>query len=71
MAISKARIERSTSDALRYRWDDWNVDDAEEPVDPSSCSSSVPLRANIAFAGPTEWIVFRFELMLDDLPPFD
>jgi hypothetical protein len=77
MAISKAAyIDRSDIQdrTLRYRWDDWNFDDAEEPVDPELLQQlqKLSLRANIAFAvATTEWMVFRFERMLDDPLPFD
>jgi hypothetical protein len=69
--IQRANIQ---DPAIRYRWDDWDFDEAETPVDPELQAEleKLSLRSNIALAIATaEWVVFRFEAMLDDLLPLD
>jgi hypothetical protein len=69
--IEQARIEEVT---VRFLWDDWNVEAAESPIDKKLKArlKKLSLRANVAFAIATaEWVVFRFESLLDDLLPLE
>src|SRR5262245_24087278 len=57
---------------IRYRWDDWNVEQAEEPIDADWITRLEGLshRAKIAFTVcSAEWIVHRFALLSDDRLP--
>lgn len=75
MAIEIPRyIRESTvqSPIVRYKWDDWNVEAAEEPVDEDFYKRLQELsqRANMAFAfGTAEWIIYRFWPVCDDPLP--
>jgi len=54
------------SSEIRYEWDDWNVEQAEEPIDDDLYArlESVTLRATVAFTIATaEWIVHRFDTL--------
>lgn len=59
--------------AIRYKWDDWNIEQAQEPFDKALHERllSIGMRANVAFTiGCAEWIVYRFGLLdHDPLPP--
>jgi hypothetical protein len=69
--IERSKIRDTT---IRYRWDDWDVEQAEQPVSKKLAKQLKKLseRANIAFAvATTEWIVYRLEWVLDDPMPFD
>jgi hypothetical protein len=60
------------SSEIRYEWDDWNVEQAEEPIDDDLYArlESVTLRATVAFTIATaEWIVHRFETLSQDKLP--
>ena len=54
---------------IRYLWDDWNVEQAEEPVDTEFLErlTGISQRATIALTIATaEWIVYRFGALCDD-----
>lgn len=51
---------------VRFKWDDWNVEQAEEPIQAELLErlDAISLRASAAFAIATaEWIVHRFRLL--------
>jgi hypothetical protein len=57
---------------IRYKWDDWNVEQAEEPIQEEFYNRlrRISQRANIAFTiGTAEWIVHRFSTLCDDALP--
>lgn len=57
-----------TDSSIRYLWDDWNVERAEEPIDEAFYQRLVglSLRANVAFAiGTSLWLLKRFEKLVD------
>lgn len=57
---------------IRYLWDDWNVEQAEEPIDEEFHKrlTGISQRAIIAFTiGTAEWIVYRFSALCDDSLP--
>jgi hypothetical protein len=57
---------------IRYPWDDWNVEQAEEPIDEEFVAriKGISPRAIIAFTtGTAEWIVHRFATLSDDPLP--
>jgi hypothetical protein len=57
---------------IRYEWDDWNIERAQEPFDKVLYERllGVGMRANVAFTiGTAEWIVYRFGLLADDPLP--
>jgi hypothetical protein len=61
-------------DSIRYLWDDWNLDQAEEPIDEALVARLVRIsqRAVLAFAcGSAEWIVYRFAQLQDDPNPWN
>lgn len=61
-----------TDDKIRYTWDDWNIEDAEKPIDEDFHVrlQAVSLRANMAFTiAVGEWIVGRLESLFDDPLP--
>lgn len=63
--IASANIQDTT---IRYQWDDWNVEQAEEPVEDEVFDrlTRLSLRANVALAiGTAEWIVERFRPLVD------
>jgi hypothetical protein len=54
---------------LDYLWDDWNVEQAEEPVDSELEQRllNISLRAVVAFTeASAEWILYRYEHLLTD-----
>lgn len=64
--IQMENIEEIT---INYKWDDWNVEQAEEPIDNELYNrlERISQRAVIAFAiGTAEWIVYRFRKLCDD-----
>lgn len=75
MAVSTPQHVRAASiqdPIIRYKWDDWDLRHAELPVDEEFYSrlQGISQRADMAFAlGTAEWIVYRFNLMCDDLLP--
>jgi hypothetical protein len=72
MALSLPRYVRLLAirdNVLRYKWDDWNVEQAEEPIDEVLFKRLVGIsyRADVAFTiGTAEWIVFRFTSLCND-----
>lgn len=53
---------------IRFLWDDWNVEQAEEPIDPEFMErlQRISQRAVVAFVTATaEWIVYRFAALTD------
>jgi len=60
------------STPIHYTWDDWNVEDADLPLDDAVQTqlSHISHRAIMAFTIATsEWIVYRFDsLMRDPMP---
>lgn len=68
--IQEANIQDTT---IRYEWDDWNEEQAEEPIDQEFLSrlKGISQRAVIAFTcGTAEWIVHRLEkFSVEQLPP--
>ena len=67
--IQQANIQDPT---IRYLWDDWNVEQAETPIDKKLKAQlkKVSLRSSIAFSIATaEWITFSFEQFIDDPVP--
>jgi hypothetical protein len=57
---------------IRYKWDDWNVEQAEEPIDEDFYKrlEGISQRANIAFTiGTAEWIIYRFGSVSNDSLP--
>jgi hypothetical protein len=57
---------------IRFPWDDWNVEQAEEPVDEEFVErlKRISQRGIVAFtAGSAEWIVQRFAALSDDPLP--
>lgn len=69
--IARANISDAS---VRYRWDEWNVEDCVDPVDDEilECLSGLSLRAAFAvLVGAVEWIVYRFEVLCDVALPFD
>lgn len=66
------RSANIASALVRYRWDDWNVEQAEEPIDETLIAALelLSLRANAAFTiGTAEWIVHRLSPLVEDLLP--
>ena len=68
-------IERSKiqDNNVLYKWDDWNWEQAEEPIDDvlSARLEGISARANIAFTiSGLEWITFRFSKLFNDPKPF-
>lgn len=64
--IQDANIQ---DDSIGYKWDDWNVEQAEEPIDDEFYArlEGISQRAIIAFTISTaEWIVHRFEMLSKD-----
>lgn len=58
---------------IRYRWDDWNLDQYLDNPDDSLVVALEPLphRANVAIAlGMTEWLVHRFSSLDEDQVPW-
>jgi hypothetical protein len=58
--------------SIAYKWDDWNVEDAYEPLDENFTNRMAMLsyRANEAFtAGCVEWIIYRFGFLSNDSTP--
>jgi hypothetical protein len=58
---------------IRYEWDDWNVEVAEEPIDEALLErlQKISQRASAAFAiASAEWIVFRFASLMEADEPF-
>jgi len=54
--------------SIRYRWDDWNVEQAEEPVDEGAYKrlEGISQRSDAALTIATaEWIVHRFATLAD------
>jgi hypothetical protein len=67
--IHEANIQENT---IRYKWDDWNVEQAEEPIDKDFFGrlKGISQRANVAFTiGTAEWIIHRFGTLCDDPLP--
>lgn len=61
------------SNQIRYEWDDWNVEAAEEPINDELLErlQKVSQRASTAFSiASAEWIVFRFATLMDFEEPF-
>jgi len=57
---------------IRYKWDDWNEEQALEPVDKDLLArlKALSQRAAIAFTAATgEWVVYRFEELTDVTVP--
>ena len=57
---------------IRYRWDDWNVEQAEEPIDEAFYKrlEAISQRANAALTIATaEWILHRFATLVDETLP--
>lgn len=68
--IQAANIQDNT---IRYKWDDWNVEQAEEPIDKDFYGrlKGLSQRANVALTiSSAEWIVHRFGTLCDDPLPF-
>ena len=68
--IEAANIQDPT---IRYRWDDWNVEQAEEPLDEAfyKLLEGISQRANAALTIATaEWIVQRFATLADTRLPW-
>jgi hypothetical protein len=69
---SYLRAANIQDERIRYLWDDWNVEQAEEPIDEefSKRMSELSQRAVIAFVNATaEWIVYRLEIFTDTTLP--
>jgi hypothetical protein len=67
--LQEANIQSRT---IRYEWDDWNTEQAEEPIDEDFYKQLQGLsqRACIAFAvGTAGWIVQRFRQLCTDPTP--
>lgn len=61
-------LSNVAAQTVRYKWDDWNVEQAEEPIDEGLASrlSQLSLRAVVAFTvGTAEWIVYRYKTLRD------
>jgi len=57
---------------IRFAWDDWNVEQAEEPIDDEFLARliSISRRGNIAYTNATaEWLLARFEGLADIVAP--
>jgi hypothetical protein len=57
---------------IRYKWDDWDVEQATSSIEEQLYTrlENISQRANVALAiGTAEWIIHRFEPILDDLAP--
>jgi hypothetical protein len=68
--IQTAKIQ---DDTIRYRWDDWNEEQAQEPIDEDFLArlQGLSQRAIFAFtAGTAEWILHRFGTLCDSPLPF-
>src|SRR5438128_12261621 len=55
--------------AIRYKWDDWNVEEVDMPLEEALQERlhRVSQRAVAAFTiGTAEWIVYRFAGLSDD-----
>jgi hypothetical protein len=69
--IQNANIQVPT---IGYKWDDWDFEQAEAPISKRLAARlrKTSWRANMAFAAASaEWLVYRFEKLLDDPTPFD
>lgn len=58
--------------SIRYKWDDWNVEQAEEPINEQMLRQlkGISQRAAVAFTIATaEWIVHRFGTLCNDPLP--
>lgn len=67
--IEAAKLADNT---IRYRWDDWDQEQAEEPIDDQFLArlQGISQRAIFAFtAGTAEWIIHRFVVLSDDPLP--
>lgn len=67
------RLAEIQSKIIRYKWDDWDVEVAEEPIDEDLLSrlQKVSQRASAAFGvASAEWIIFRFARLMDYEEPF-
>ncbi len=63
--VAAANLHDAT---IRYRWDDWNVEQAEEPIDQDFYKrlEGISQRANAALTiASAEWIVHRFAPFAD------
>jgi hypothetical protein len=61
-------LSNVAAQTMRYKWDDWNIEQAEEPIDESLAGrfSQLSLRAVVAFTlGTAEWIVYRYKTLCD------
>lgn len=68
--LKTTNIQDST---VRYLWDDWNLDQAEEPVNEDLVTRLKQLsqRAVLAFAcGSGEWMAYRFAKLCNDPAPW-
>src|SRR5438477_5021893 len=57
---------------IRYTWDDWNVEQADMPLDDQLQErlQSLSQRATVAFTiGTAEWIIYRFGRLAHDPSP--
>lgn len=69
--IKNSNIEDSS---IRYKWDDWNVEQAEYPINKRFCAALEKLseRAILAFmCGTAEWIYYHFEVLSGTTSPLD
>jgi hypothetical protein len=67
------QISNIQDNIIRYKWDDWNVEQAEEPINDEFYKrlERISQRANVAFTIATaEWIVNRFARLFDDPLPY-
>lgn len=63
------QIDALRSPSIRYRWDDWDVEAVDLPVDEAVHErlNSMSQRAVAAFAiGACEWVVYRFSKLVSD-----
>src|SRR5271169_4587789 len=57
---------------IRFKWDDWNVEQVEEPIDEKfeKRLQGISQRAVVALTvGTAEWMVYRFEALSEDPLP--
>src|SRR2546426_823255 len=67
------RATRIQDKVLRYRWDDWDLNADEEKLDKGIALhlSRLSQRASLAFTiATTEWMVYRYGLLLDEQLPW-
>ena len=67
--IRAADIQENT---IKYRWDDWNEERVEGPIDGEMFTRlcEISQRANVALTiASGEWIIYRFGSLLDDPIP--